>query len=362
MNQKKINIFSEAWKKRYFIGTVVFITTLSSIGISFLIPKWYRATSTIVTSSSGSSIFGSMGALATIGIGDLLGNNDNQFRFISILKSRTLLDHIINKYDLKTKYNCKTMRDTRLKLKKNLLIDIGDEYQINVTLYDRDQDQVADIVNYVIYCLDSLNIALNTNDAHNARVFIEQRVFEVLDSLQILERDIINFMERNKVLNLEAQVSALVTQAAELKGQILLKEIEYAVAKKSLNQDNPQLDRLKTELKALKDSYNDFLTIDNKLYPDFKQIPYIGITISKLERKVEYYTTVLGYLGPQYEKAKIDEKRDIPTFQILDKAVRPELKARPKKSKIVLAVFFSSLIICIYGVYIKEKLSRDKIV
>jgi len=362
MQKYQSEIFKIIWRKRLFIFLFVFITTSMSIGISFLLPKWYKASATIMTQGSSSSIFDNMGTLTSMSINKALGGFDNQNRFISILKSRTILDKVIDKFNFKQKYKTELITVIYERLKKNLKVGLGDELQINVTFYDKDQDQVADIANYIIYCLDSLNIALNTTNGYYARLFIESRVNEIIDSLKYLQSEVTDFMKRNNVLNLEAQVTMGVTQYAELKSKIILKEIELAVAEQMIAPDNPQVIRLKTELGLLKEQLQPLLSSAEGVYPDFRNIPEISVDMAEFERKVEYYTTVMQYLGPQYENAKIEEKRDIPSFQILDKAVRPEKKARPKKSKIVITVFLSSIIICFYAIYIKEKVLKDRII
>ena len=351
MQKYQSEIFKIIWSKRIFILLFVITITSTSIVISFLLPKWYKASATITTQSNSSSIFDNMGTLTSMGISRVLGGFDNQNRFISILKSRTILDKVIEEFNFQKKYDMESISDIREKLKKNLKVELGEELQINITFYDKDQDQVADIVNYIIYCLDSINIGLNMTDGHYARLFIEGRVNEIIDSLKYLESDVIDFMRRNNVLNLEAQVTMGVTQYTELKSKIILKEIELAVAEQSIAPDNPQIKRIKTELNLLKEKLQPLLISSDGVYPDFRNIPRISVDMAKFERKLEYYATVIQYLGPQYEGAKIEEAKDIPTFQMIDKAVRPERKDRPKRAKIVLIAFFVSSITSIYGAY-----------
>jgi len=351
MQKYQSEIFKIIWSKRIFILLFVITITSTSIVISFLLPKWYKASATITTQSKSSSIFDNMGTLTSMGISRVLGGFDNQNRLISILKSRTILDRVIAKYNFQQKYNTELLSDTREKLKKNLKIELGEESQINIIFFDKNQNQVADIVNYIILCLDSLNNALNTTDGRHARIFIESRVNEIIDSLKYLEFEVIDFMKKNNVLNLEAQVTMGVTQYTELKSKIILKEIELAVAEQIIAPDNPQIKRLKTELDLLNEKLQPLLINAEGIYPDFRNIPEISVDMAKFERKVQYYTTVMQFLGPQYENAKIEEAKDIPTFQVLDKAVHPERKARPKRAKIVLIAFFVSSIASIYMAY-----------
>jgi uncharacterized protein involved in exopolysaccharide biosynthesis len=89
-------------------------------------------------------------------------------------------------------------------------------------------------------------------------------------------------------------------------------------------------------------------------------LPEIEKEFLQLEREIKYYTELLQFLGPQYEQAKIAEARNIPTVQVLDEAVRPEKKDKPKRKIIVvitflLTFFMSILAVLIYKVMIKSK-------
>ena len=134
-------------------------------------------------------------------------------------------------------------------------------------------------------------------------------------------------------------------RAAALKSQVIMKDIELSVAKKNFGKNNPQMTLLQNELQGLEEKYSEFFTknLKDQLFPSFESVPGIIMQLKKLERKSDYYSKVLEFLGPQYEKAKIDETKDIPTIQILDKAIRPEKKDKPHRARIVILVFIISI-------------------
>jgi len=359
------NIFRIIWKKKKFIILVVSFVTVSSIVVSLLLPKWYKATAIILPPSQAQPMLGSIALLGNLGMGDLLGGAGSQNRYLSILKSRTLLQEVANKFNLKEIYGCENIEETINELRKNYKISVGEEMQISVTLYDQYQDRVAEMTNYIIHCLDSLNIEITSSKAKNIREFVGLRMEEVIDSLRFLENETSTFMESKGILSLEDQVSIGVMSAAELKSKIIMKEIELAVAKKTYEKNNPQVFLLENELESFNDKYQEYFmnNLNDKLFPNFKDVPEIGIKLKILEREVKYYTDVLEFLGPQYEKAKIEETKDIPTLQVLDKAVRPEKKSRPRRAKIVIISFIFSLVVSSYFAYFTgrwESIKKNK--
>jgi uncharacterized protein involved in exopolysaccharide biosynthesis len=135
------------------------------------------------------------------------------------------------------------------------------------------------------------------------------------------------------------------------------KEIELAVASGTFDENNTVVKQIKNELWNLKIKYKEFFTEDSsdKLMPNFHRIPEVGVKFAKLERQIKYYVKLIEYLGPQYEKAKIDELKNVSTIQIIDRATRPERKDKPKRSRIVLAFFALTALVSSYYAYFKER-------
>ena len=352
-----LNIYRLVWRRKKFIISTVFIASLIAVVISLFLPKWYKASAVILPPSGEQSPFGALGMLGELGVGNLLGGSDNQFRYISILKSRSLREKVVDKFNLQTKYKCNNVEETLLKLKKNMDIAVGDEMQIAVKVLDKDQDLVAEMANYIVFCLDSMNIAMTSGKAKNVRKFIENRMDEVIDSLILLEAEIIDFMKSEGILSIEEQISVSVMNATELKFQIITKEIELAITQKNFEKNNPKVKMIENEVEILDKKYSEYFgkNSDDNLYLNFSEIPQIGLKMKRLEREAEYLTNVLKFLGPQYEQAKIEETKKIPTLQVLDKAIRPEIKSKPKRSLIVLLSAFVAGLISTSIVIAKEK-------
>jgi len=79
-----------------------------------------------------------------------------------------------------------------------------------------------------------------------------------------------------------------------------------------------------------------------------------------LLRDVKVQETVWGLLNQQYYQAKIQEARDTPTIQVLDEAVPPEMKSKPKRKLLVLVGGFLALLFSIFFVFTADFLERLK--
>ncbi len=357
------DIWSITWARKKMIIRNTLIVSIVVAGISLLFSNWYKATAVILPPSSSSAFsMGNLGLLGDMGIGNLLGSNDDHNKILSILKSRSILEAVAKKYDFIERYDVENIYEAVEGLSENIDVNLEEEMQISVSFWDKDQEMVAEITNYIIYCLDSLNLELNTTKGRNNRVFIESRISDVLDSLKILEGQITRYMEEEGILSLSDQVRVGVESAASFKAEIMRKEIELAVTQNTFDDNSPVVKQLKNELKSLKAKYKEFFydVPSDKLMPNFNKIPKVSIKFARLERQIEYYVKLIQFLGPQYETARIEEAKNIPTIQILDEATRPEKKDKPRRSRWVMAVFALTGLLSVYYTYFKDRATYIK--
>ena len=71
--------------------------------------------------------------------------------------------------------------------------------------------------------------------------------------------------------------------------------------------------------------------------------PNVGLENMKVLREVKYHQMLYELLSKQYEVARLDESKDSSIVQILDKALEPEKKFKPKRSVIALISFLVGL-------------------
>ena len=349
-------IFHILWKWKTKIILFVFIITTLSVCISLLLPKWYKAKAVVLVPESTSTSINPMDILGDLGLGPMTGGNENIFRYLAILKSRSLKELMINKFNLKEHYNSKYSELAMKELDDNMNFEVGDEFQVEISMLDKNQNLVADMANYIVHCLDSLNIELSVSNARNNRLFMEKRLISVTDSLNLISGELADFMKENRIISLEDQSVLGVQQAAFIKSQIIQKEVELEVAKSNFNEDNFIIFQKQNELNSLKNKYMEFLNNNSvsELVPNFSEIPNLQLQLIKLQRKAEYYSRLVEFLGPMYEQQKFEEAKNIPTLQVLDYAVTPELKAKPKRATIVIIVFFISGLIAVSYSIIKD--------
>jgi uncharacterized protein involved in exopolysaccharide biosynthesis len=81
---------------------------------------------------------------------------------------------------------------------------------------------------------------------------------------------------------------------------------------------------------------------------------------AKLLRSVKVQETLYTMLTSQYEQAKLEEARDTPTVQMLDKAKPPGKKSRPKVKMNMGIAGGLGLLIGAFSAFILEALERRR--
>jgi uncharacterized protein involved in exopolysaccharide biosynthesis len=134
-----------------------------------------------------------------------------------------------------------------------------------------------------------------------------------------------------------------ISDIAYLYGLRTKKEVEYAIAERNTTADNTYLRQLRVELDEL----------DRKL----AKMPQTAVDSYRLFRDVAIHQRKVEFLVPLYEQAKIDEQKDIPVVLVLDRAVPPEKKSKPKRLIIILVASAASLLFSLTMVFIQERIS-----
>src|SRR5258708_18946695 len=105
--------------KRLVLGLPL-ATGVVAIIVSLLLPNWYTATTKIMppqqSQSNAVAILGQLGAIAGGAASQALNLKSPSDIYVTMLKSRTIADALIQRFDLKTVYGQEYLLETRRKL------------------------------------------------------------------------------------------------------------------------------------------------------------------------------------------------------------------------------------------------------
>ncbi len=357
------------------IKTILFITIVSTIIVFIYLllisPITYNSEVTILPPSEDNQVGGLSSLLSGGDFSSLLlggGFTGSSQLFMEILKSRSVAEYVVKKNDLVEYYSADDLYDACKELQDNLDMNVSKEGIISLSVnvksgflpkFFGDTDSLkrlsAALSNSYTEALDKVNREKNSYKAKRARIYIEAQLERTRTKLDSVESALMEFQQKNKAISLPEQLNAAIEGASKLKSEMVKTELEIGLLEPNLKEDNVTLVTLKKKLSELKKEYGKLELGSEDYLIAFKDVPELGMELARLMRDVKIQNEVYLLLQQQYYKEKIQENRDTPTIEVLDKAILPDKVSSPRLLRASFAsAFFIFLILSAYYI-IREK-------
>lgn len=366
------------WDRRPLLYRWIGIGIVASTIIAFIIPVRYTSTTRLMPPDQEgqglASMFAALGKSSQLGnLGsELFGIKTSGDLFLGVLKSETVQNAIIDKFDLRKVYGDRRYADARKQLENRT--DLAADRKsgiITIKVSDRSPQRAAAIGREYVNQLDRVVITLDTSAAHRERVFLENRLKQVQVDLESAEKDFSVFASKNTALDVKEQGQAMIGAAGQLEGELIAAQTElegllqiYTSNNVRVRSVQARIDEYKRQLQKLEGqapgSTGNFDAApgagqagsgqNGDLYPSIRQLPILGVTWADLYRRTKVQEAVFETLTKQYEIARVDEAREVPSVKVLDVAAVPERKSFPPRTVILL--FGTCFVTALCSVYI----------
>jgi capsule polysaccharide export protein KpsE/RkpR len=352
------------WDFRQAFARVAGTVFVLSILIALLLPKEYVSGARIMPPEQGgntaamlAALVGKSSAGGLAGLaGSLLGAKNNGALFVALLHSGTVSGHLIDRFDLQRVYHKRYREDTAKRL--GHLTKITEDPKsgvITIAVTDETRQRARDLAQGYLDELNNLVAKVNTSSAHREREFIEQRLNTVQAELQRAQLELSDFSSKNTTIDIKEQTRATVDAGAKLEGQLIAGESELDSLRHIYGNQNVRVRAaearnaiLQRELQRANGQSSmdpDGKDIDpSHPYPALRQLPQLGVRWANLYRNVRIHETVFDLLSEEYETARIEEVKSIPTVSVIDVPGLPEKKSGPHRTLIVLISILLSAI------------------
>lgn len=335
---------------------------------SLLATPMYTSTAKILPpeqhqSSGVSAMLGQLGGLAGAA-GGLAGLKSPNDMYVGLLQSRRVSDSLIQRFTLTERYG-QTMEGARRALAVNSEFSTGKkDGMLTIRVNDRDPEVAANMANAYVDELSRMTQTMALTEASKRRLFFEKQLAEAKDQLASAEVAMRKTQEKTGMIQPDAQVQAIIANAAQLKGTIAAKEVELNAMRTFATGQNPDLLRTQEELRGLKIQLakleKNQPVVDGGFMVPTGKLPEVGVEYVRSMRNVKYYETIFELLAKQYELAKIDEAKNGSLIQVLDKAIPAEQKFKPKRTLIVLTGIFVGLVIGMMLAFMKYAYRKSR--
>ncbi len=362
------------WKHRRALARVTAISLLVSLGISFSIPKEYKSTASITPPDQQNSsammlaaLAGRSGGLGALGslAGGLLGGHSSAALFIDLLRSGSVSGHLIDRFDLQHVYRKRYRIDAAKHLARITKITENNKSGvITIEVEDTDRVRARDLVQGYLDELNNLVARTNTSAAHRERVFIEQRLKNVQADLERAQLELGEFSSRNSTIDIKEQTRAMVDAGARVQAELLIEQSGLESLRQIYGDGNVRVRETEARIASLKgelakmtgssapltaEEVHDTGGTDSgdgdgkgELYPPLRQLPRLAVPYADLYRSVRVQETLYELLTQQYEMARIEEAKDVPSVNVIDAPGIPEKKFFPPRLFLTLLLTFIS--------------------
>jgi capsule polysaccharide export protein KpsE/RkpR len=373
-----VNNAALLWEKRRTLARTAGIAMLLALAVALLLPKRYESSARIMppaNTGSGAALLaafaggsgGGLGSLGSLGslAGGIFGGVGNTSLFIDLLRSGSVSEDLIDRFDLQRVYRKRYRIDTAKYLaSRTKIVDDKKSGVITVTVTDSDPVRARDIAQGYVDELNKLVNRTNTSSAHQERMFIEKRLVGVEHDLETAQERLSDFSSTHATFDIKEQSRSMVDAAARVQGELIAEQSSLDSLRQIYGDENIRVRTAQARIASLQaeiaklggsstalpagegSSGADTSASSNndELYPALRQLPRLAVPYANLYREVQVQETVYELLTRQYEMARIQEAKDVPVVSVIDAPGIPEKKSFPPRILIVLLAPIVSVI------------------
>jgi len=331
-NLRKILAFS------FGLGAVLFL-------LATVLPKSYKAKSIAVIAVGSDQGFGGIASM----VSDLpvpsflkggLGGSGKEIDLIkTIIESDDLKYTLIHHFKYDSIYSG---RSWKKKSKPRELIlkafssyfttEISNENAIKITMTDRSPQRAADVANYAISVTDSILNHLAIDNAKKRVEFFEEQIQSQRARMNIAEDAIRQYQERNKVALPQEQGEATMEASIDLDAKVMGAEVNLGLLRQKFQEDHPQIIVAKEYLTQLKRKRNEMVRSNpDNIFMPLERLPRTIVEYGRLMRDYKIQAAVFQTLLPELESAKLEQYKNIPSLQFVQRAHAAQRRSSPPR-------------------------------
>lgn len=368
------------WQHRRFLWRVFWMAFVLSVIVAYSLPKHFDGVAKIVPGESSSNYTGLLTRAAAgaspsnmggLDASSLLGLKTPGAFYVEILKSRTVQDRLIDEFNLRSRYRfCRWCSQTSYYSARKKLKSFSDFEEdkksgvITITVTDYDPKTAADMANAYVEELNRLAADLNTSAAHREREFLEERLKLAKVDLAKASLELSQFSSSSFIMDPQNQQRSMVDAVARIQGELIASETELRGLQQLYSDDNvrvrtlrARMGELEGQLRKMEGGYpaakHATPETEGDPLPSLRSLPTLNYRYADLYRQAKIQETVYEFLTQQYEVARLQEVKELPTVRVMDRAVPPERKSGPIRTLVIGLSVLGAMLLA--GFFVIEK-------
>lgn len=285
---------------------------------------------------ASAALSASLGALAgAAGLGGAVKSTEELY--VALMRSEAVGLKLSERFKLKDRYQVETHDDVKRML--NTVVRISADKKsslISVEVDDKDPKFAAELANAYAGELRVLMGRLAITDAQQKRAFFEAQMTKAKDELVKAELAVKLSQERGGLVSVDAQTQSTIGAAAQLRAQVVSREVQIQAARPYAGPENPDLRRMLSELASLKNQLEKLESGSGGNRPVDTAASADSLSNVRIYRELKYQEAIFGAMVQQFQLARVEESKDAPLIQQVDVARPPERKSKPSRALIVI--------------------------
>ena len=350
--------------KRFILLSGLGLAVLT-LGITLLMPPTYTGHTTIMPPKKSSSPLAQLGALSALaggggGAASALGLKNPDDLYIGLLQSNSVVDTLIQRFDLERVYKKKKLSDTRKALASNTTIKSEKSSLISISVEDHDPQRAAALANGYVAELYNLMGHLAVTEAGQRRMFFEQQLEQEKNKLADAEVALAETERKTGIIQPAGQATATIMGIAQLRAQIAATQVQLKALEASATEENPEVVLLQAQISGLESQLADMekggtgqSAVQDDVEMPTSKIPTASLEYIRKMRDVKYHETLFEMLSRQYEIAKVDEAKAGEIIQVVDPAQVPDRKSWPPRAVLTIVAGFLGVILAAFWLLLR---------
>ena len=342
-----------ARRKRMILSVTLAIAVLASV-VSFMVTDTFTAATTILPplkeDSVGSALLGRLQSIS--GLPTAAWNAaDPADLSIWLLKSRSVQNAIVERFDLRRVYSTTGYEDAREKLDRRTEFLVEKEGLITITVSDRDPNRATQIANSYVQQLRALYQSLAQSDATQRVTFFDNQVAAERQKISTAELSLSQIQEQTGFVQPDAQTRAIIDSVTRTRRQISMAEAKLQAMRLYATPKNPNLQRAQAKIEGLREQLGKLERTGDAAGNDNPEIPAHRLPQAQLEygrraRDLKSHEELYDFLRKQAESARLDESQLGALVEVVEEARIPEASSGPSRLTMVLVATAVGFLLC----------------
>jgi capsule polysaccharide export protein KpsE/RkpR len=222
-----------------------------SVAYALLAPQWYSARLTVVQSQRSQT---SLAVSLASKLPDEFDTSSTDVQRINaVLRSNSVADAVIEKFDLRKHYGKQHLEHAREALWQHCSTTVDKKAGV-VALECEDQDpqRTMNMTQYFGEVGNKVFGRVSVSSAREERKFLEAQVDKAGKDVNDASQKLREFQEKHKVIDLPEQSKAVISAMAQLQGELLSKELELSYLTSFSSRTEANVVQLEKQIRIMK--------------------------------------------------------------------------------------------------------------